>query len=366
VTDQEEDEPGGPGGRESRGPGGTTESDRVRVLPGGIGPALSYDSAWCLEAGDGSTAEAMECQLCLADGLIGSRAVLEEDRDPDVPPVLVADVYEPADGAGERLMTASTWVALPIVQGLPAGRRVLDLRDGPLTREARSDGKTFRSVRGDGAPDGRRIACAGSNRPGGRLRGLAPPVSERLGDGTPAGGIAAGGDHRPPRPAAGLLGATVDGRRCRGDRRRRRYPDPSGLPVPPHRIDPEARRPSGREGSPAPPTAATCSGRRRRSCFRPLSPLTGLPPGPRWSTGSDDSSRPADARSSKVVQGHGSRGNRPTAVRRCVLTRTADVHAAAWKATFDPFLNAESLTPPFDPVGDYLAYVDGRPRTDGV
>jgi len=49
-----------------------------------------------------------------------------------------------------------------------------------------------------------------------------------------------------------------------------------------------------------------------------------------------------------------------------VLTRTADVHAAAWKATFDRFLDAEHLTPPFDPVGDYLAYVDGRPRADGV
>jgi len=49
-----------------------------------------------------------------------------------------------------------------------------------------------------------------------------------------------------------------------------------------------------------------------------------------------------------------------------VLTRTADVHAAAWKATFDCFLDAERLTPPFDPVGDYLAYVDGRPRADGV
>ena len=49
-----------------------------------------------------------------------------------------------------------------------------------------------------------------------------------------------------------------------------------------------------------------------------------------------------------------------------VITRTADVHAAAWKATFDNFLAAKGLTPPFDPVDDYLAYVDGRPRADGV
>ncbi len=49
-----------------------------------------------------------------------------------------------------------------------------------------------------------------------------------------------------------------------------------------------------------------------------------------------------------------------------VLTRTADVHADAWKATFDPVLDAGGLAPPFDPVGDYFAYVDGRPRADGV
>ncbi len=49
-----------------------------------------------------------------------------------------------------------------------------------------------------------------------------------------------------------------------------------------------------------------------------------------------------------------------------VLTRTAKVHAAAWKQTFDRFLDIEGLTPPFDPIGDYLAYVDGRPRADGV
>jgi beta-phosphoglucomutase family hydrolase len=49
-----------------------------------------------------------------------------------------------------------------------------------------------------------------------------------------------------------------------------------------------------------------------------------------------------------------------------VLTQTAKVHAAAWKATFDRFLDAEGLTPSFDPLADYLDYVDGRPRDDGV
>jgi beta-phosphoglucomutase family hydrolase len=49
-----------------------------------------------------------------------------------------------------------------------------------------------------------------------------------------------------------------------------------------------------------------------------------------------------------------------------VLTQTAKVHAAAWKTTFDRFLDGEGLTPPFDPISDYLDYVDGRPREEGV
>lgn len=54
-----------------------------------------------------------------------------------------------------------------------------------------------------------------------------------------------------------------------------------------------------------------------------------------------------------------------------VLTRTAELHAAAWKQTFDAFLleraerGAGSVVP-FDAVADYDAYVDGRPRADGV
>jgi beta-phosphoglucomutase family hydrolase len=67
----------------------------------------------------------------------------------------------------------------------------------------------------------------------------------------------------------------------------------------------------------------------------------------------------------------------PEAIRAClfdmdgVLTRTASVHAAAWKETFDRFLreHAESTgTPfqPFDEVSDYEKYVDGQSREDGV
>lgn len=54
-----------------------------------------------------------------------------------------------------------------------------------------------------------------------------------------------------------------------------------------------------------------------------------------------------------------------------VVTRTAIVHAHAWKRLFDEFLRARSKrmsTPfvPFDIDSDYRKYVDGRPRYDGV
>lgn len=53
-----------------------------------------------------------------------------------------------------------------------------------------------------------------------------------------------------------------------------------------------------------------------------------------------------------------------------VLTRTATLHAAAWKETFDELLQARAETTgqPFVPFTstDYERYVDGRPRLDGT
>lgn len=54
-----------------------------------------------------------------------------------------------------------------------------------------------------------------------------------------------------------------------------------------------------------------------------------------------------------------------------VVTTSAALHAAAWKATFDEFLErraAEGREPfrPFDDAADYARYVDGRPRLDGI
>lgn len=51
-----------------------------------------------------------------------------------------------------------------------------------------------------------------------------------------------------------------------------------------------------------------------------------------------------------------------------VLTRTATVHAAAWKQMFDAFLRERDgeRFRPFDAQDDYNEYVDGKPRNDGV
>jgi beta-phosphoglucomutase family hydrolase len=53
-----------------------------------------------------------------------------------------------------------------------------------------------------------------------------------------------------------------------------------------------------------------------------------------------------------------------------VVTRTAAIHARAWKRLFDEFMagldgNPERLRP-FRLPEDYLAYVDGKPRDEGV
>jgi beta-phosphoglucomutase family hydrolase len=67
----------------------------------------------------------------------------------------------------------------------------------------------------------------------------------------------------------------------------------------------------------------------------------------------------------------------PAGMRAClfdldgVLTKTAVVHAQAWKQMFDAFLReraerARTRFVPFDAVSDYDEYVDGEPRLDGV
>ncbi len=53
-----------------------------------------------------------------------------------------------------------------------------------------------------------------------------------------------------------------------------------------------------------------------------------------------------------------------------VVTRTAELHVRAWNRLFDEYLEARrgrgEHHAPFDPVRDYLDWVDGKPRYDGV
>ncbi|MBV9815762.1 MAG: beta-phosphoglucomutase family hydrolase [Alphaproteobacteria bacterium] len=54
-----------------------------------------------------------------------------------------------------------------------------------------------------------------------------------------------------------------------------------------------------------------------------------------------------------------------------VITDTASVHAACWKQMFDEYLQRRATERgeafhPFDIAKDYLLYVDGKPRYDGV
>jgi beta-phosphoglucomutase family hydrolase len=62
----------------------------------------------------------------------------------------------------------------------------------------------------------------------------------------------------------------------------------------------------------------------------------------------------------------------PDQIRAClfdldgVLTRTASVHMAAWKRTFDEFLRSRDPQAPEFTLADYHEHVDGKPRADGV
>jgi len=67
----------------------------------------------------------------------------------------------------------------------------------------------------------------------------------------------------------------------------------------------------------------------------------------------------------------------PGGIRGClfdmdgVLTKTAQVHDAAWQEMFDGYLRERSRRSgepfvPFDPAADYEDYVDGKPRADGT
>jgi beta-phosphoglucomutase family hydrolase len=75
----------------------------------------------------------------------------------------------------------------------------------------------------------------------------------------------------------------------------------------------------------------------------------------------------------EAAMASGARLGLPAETRAClfdldgVLTRTATLHAQAWKRVFDEFLQRQpDPQPRFDAERDYDEYVDGRPREDGV
>jgi trehalose 6-phosphate phosphatase len=54
-----------------------------------------------------------------------------------------------------------------------------------------------------------------------------------------------------------------------------------------------------------------------------------------------------------------------------VITKTAKIHAQAWKQLFDSFFQQYAAKShhhhaPFDIVDDYAQYVDGKPRINGI
>ncbi len=123
----------------------------------GLGRGYEFDPTWCLrraESPSGAAERVTESLLCLSDGVVGTRAVLEEREDPEIAAVMAGGVYEAAEQVTERLLELASWFALPL-RGTVPGERVLDLRDGTLTRRA-----------GEGADRLVTVRFASARRPG--------------------------------------------------------------------------------------------------------------------------------------------------------------------------------------------------------
>lgn len=174
------------------------------LLPAGIGPARAFDPTWCLVADpDDDLVRVNESLLCLADGVIGTRGVLEERPEAEGPAVAASGLYEPSEGTTERLLAVPPWCSLP-VGSLAPGRRVLDLRDGVLVRRVADGSRALCTVR---------FACAA--RPGTAV--LAAEVDPGF----------LSGDERPGRwatsilqrrsPAGGGVVVAIDTRMERGE-----------------------------------------------------------------------------------------------------------------------------------------------------
>jgi trehalose/maltose hydrolase-like predicted phosphorylase len=110
--------------------------------PGAVPPEptpVDLDPTWVLvRSGDDPLLERVdETLLTVADGLVGTRGILEEDGTASDPPVALAGRYVDGDGQGvdatPTLLPGPRWTQLLI--GVPMSRaRMLDLRSGVLLR----------------------------------------------------------------------------------------------------------------------------------------------------------------------------------------------------------------------------------------
>ena len=110
-------------------------------------PDLDDDPAWILRLPVRPDQErAAETLTTLADGMIGTRGVLEDSQDRSTP-VIAGGVYTGA-GPGERLLSGPDWTRLhwPARPAI-SDERTLDLRAGLLARRRRDANGEFRSLR---------------------------------------------------------------------------------------------------------------------------------------------------------------------------------------------------------------------------
>ncbi len=103
----------------------------ARDLPdGGEDP---FDDPWCIGVADGDRDQrVVAARMTVADGVVGTRGVLEEDG-PVPGSVIVGGVYQPDERATEAFIALDAWTGLGVTPGA-VGRRVLNLRDGMLER----------------------------------------------------------------------------------------------------------------------------------------------------------------------------------------------------------------------------------------
>jgi trehalose/maltose hydrolase-like predicted phosphorylase len=121
-------------------------SDQVAMRRAGRVPDVDLDPAWAVTVDERPWLVAAESLLTVADGLVGTRGVLEEVRTSAA--VRVNGIYDDSVPLPcPNLLAGPTWTSLRVTatESRP-GRRVLDLRTGVVHRAGGGDG-SLRSLR---------------------------------------------------------------------------------------------------------------------------------------------------------------------------------------------------------------------------